>query len=230
VQDENAVLVISYLGYEEKEIKVKSLTGSDVKIKLVPSIQRLQEVVVTGYTTQLKKEITGSVVSISSDALSGKAAGVFVGGSPGANSNIRIRGARTISGDYKPKEDADGEEDEPDDWRYNNNFNTEGYDHITENPFLKVNDNPLSTFSIDVDAASYSNMRRFINDGQLPPAGAIRIEELINYFSYDYSQPKGDDPFSANMEYATCPWNNDHELVLGGFAGKEDTNRKFACI
>ena len=221
VQDENAVLVISYLGYEEKEIKVKSIANSDFKIKLLPSIQKLDEVVVIGYTTQLKKEITGSVVSINGDALSGKVSGLQISGSPGSNSNIRIRGSRSILGDNKPEEYEDGEEDETDDWRYNNNFNSEGYDHITENPFLKVNDNPLSTFSIDVDAASYSNMRRFINDGQLPPSGAIRIEELINYFSYEYPQPKNDDPFSVNMEYANCPWNKDHELVLVGLQGKK---------
>ncbi len=107
-----------------------------------------------------------------------------------------------------------------DSWRYNNNFNTEGYDHITENPFLKVNDNPLFTFSIDVDAASYSNMRRFINNGQLPPAGAIRIEELINYFSYQYPQPNNDVPFSINTELSACPWNTRHHLVLVGLQGK----------
>ncbi|HRF19901.1 MAG TPA: von Willebrand factor type A domain-containing protein, partial [Chitinophagaceae bacterium] len=65
-------------------------------------------------------------------------------------------------------------------------FNREGYDKITENRFLKVTDNPLSTFSIDVDAASYSNIRRFLNQGQLPPAGAVRIEEMVNYFTYQY--------------------------------------------
>lgn len=220
VQDENAVLVISYVGYEQKEIKIKNISSSDFRVKLLPSIQKLDEVVVIGYTTQLKKEITGSVVSINSDALSGKVSGLQICGPRGSNSN-KIRGTRTLNKNYAPREDKDGEEDETDDWRYNSNFNTEGYDHITENPFLKVNDNPLSTFSIDVDAASYSNMRRFINDGQLPPAGAIRIEELINYFSYDYPQPKGDDPFGVNMEYAKCPWNNEHELVLVGLQGKK---------
>src|SRR6185436_18376786 len=74
-------------------------------------------------------------------------------------------------------------------------FNTEGYDNITENRFHKVTDNPLSTFSIDVDAASYSNVRRFLNQGELPPAGAVRIEEMVNYFKYDYPQPENDRPF-----------------------------------
>jgi Ca-activated chloride channel family protein len=100
-------------------------------------------------------------------------------------------------------------------------FNTESYDHIVENPFLKTNDNPLSTFSIDVDAASYANVRRFINQQQLPPAGAVRIEELINYFTYNYPQPQRDDPFSINTEISDCPWNAQHKLVLIGLQGKK---------
>jgi Ca-activated chloride channel homolog len=102
---------------------------------------------------------------------------------------------------------------------YYENFNTEGYDNITENRFLKVTDNPLSTFSIDVDAASYSNVRRFINQGQLPPAGAVRIEEMINYFRYDYPQPESGQPFSINTEISDAPWNKDHKLVSIGLQG-----------
>jgi len=100
-------------------------------------------------------------------------------------------------------------------------FNTEGYDHITENKFLKVKDNPLSTFSIDVDAASYSNIRRFLNNGQLPPAGAVRIEEMVNYFTYEYPQPEKEHPFSINTEISAAPWNKDHRLVLIGLQGKK---------
>jgi len=103
----------------------------------------------------------------------------------------------------------------------NDNFNTEEYSTINENEFRKVLDKPLSTFSIDVDAASYSNMRRFINGGQLPPKDAIRIEEMINYFGYDYEQPTGDDPFSINTEVATTPWNDKHLLVQVGLQGKK---------
>ena len=97
----------------------------------------------------------------------------------------------------------------------------EGYDGIIENRFKKVTDNPLSTFSIDVDGASYSNMRRFINNGSLPPAGAVRIEELINYFHYDYPQPTGEHPFSINTELTECPWNAKHKLALIGLQGKK---------
>ncbi len=100
-------------------------------------------------------------------------------------------------------------------------FNTEDYDHISENKFLKVKDNPLSTFSIDVDAASYSNVRRFLNQGQLPPEGAVRIEEMINYFHYEYPQPRNNDPFSIMTEISDAPWNKDHKLVLIGMQGKK---------
>ncbi len=97
----------------------------------------------------------------------------------------------------------------------------ESYDRIVENPFLPVSENPLSTFSIDVDTASYSNMRRFLNEGTLPPRDSIRIEELINYFDYDYPQPEGDDPFSVNVEIANCPWNSEHRLARVGLKGYE---------
>jgi Ca-activated chloride channel family protein len=105
--------------------------------------------------------------------------------------------------------------------RYNPDFNTEGYDHIVENPFLSVDSNPLSTFSIDVDRASYSNVRRFISQGQRPPVDAVRIEEMINYFSYDYPQPEGDHPFSITTEIATAPWNSLHRLVRIGIQGQQ---------
>ena len=99
-------------------------------------------------------------------------------------------------------------------------FDREAYDHITENDFYAVKDAPLSTFSVDVDTASYSNVRRRLNDGKLPPAGAVRIEELINYFPYDYPQPKGDEPFSVNVEFASCPWKPEHRLVKIGLKGR----------
>ncbi len=99
-------------------------------------------------------------------------------------------------------------------------WNREGYDHIVENEFLDVVGNPVSTFSIDVDAASYSNVRRYINAGQVPPAHIVRIEELINYFHYEYPDPKGDKPFSITTEISECPWNPQNRLVHVGLQGK----------
>ncbi|MDZ7963595.1 MAG: von Willebrand factor type A domain-containing protein [Nostoc sp. DedSLP03] len=99
-------------------------------------------------------------------------------------------------------------------------FNTENYNRIEDNPFHRVGNDPLSTFSIDVDTASYSNVRRFITQGELPPKDAVRIEELINYFTYNYPQPKGDRPFSVTTEVAAAPWNPQHKLVQVGLQGK----------
>jgi Ca-activated chloride channel homolog len=104
--------------------------------------------------------------------------------------------------------------------RYNPDFNTEGYSPVNENGYKDVKHNPLSTFSIDVDNASYSNIRRFINLGELPPADAVRIEEMINYFKYDYPEPYGEHPFSLYTEMAVCPWNNSHILFQVGLKGK----------
>lgn len=100
-------------------------------------------------------------------------------------------------------------------------WKTEEYDAINENIFHSPLSNPLSTFSIDVDAASYSNVRRFINNGQRPPKDAVRIEEMINYFQYDYAQPKNNDPFSIYTEISTAPWNRAHKLVHIGLQGKK---------
>ena len=101
------------------------------------------------------------------------------------------------------------------------NTNGERYAEISENPFLETVRAPLSTFSIDVDTASYANVRRYLNNGSLPPKNAVRIEELINYFEYDYPQPIGDVPFSVNTEVATCPWNTKHKIVQIGLQGKK---------
>ncbi|MCK6618063.1 MAG: von Willebrand factor type A domain-containing protein [Cyclobacteriaceae bacterium] len=99
-------------------------------------------------------------------------------------------------------------------------WNTEEYDAIHENIFHDALRNPLSTFSIDVDAASYANIRRFINNGQRPPKDAVRVEELVNYFDYDYAQPKNEHPFNIITEIAEAPWNRKHKLVHIGLQGK----------
>jgi Ca-activated chloride channel homolog len=100
-------------------------------------------------------------------------------------------------------------------------MNTENYKHVVENPFLSVQNQPLSTFSVDVDTASYSNSRRFLAEGTLPPRDAIRIEEWVNYFSYDYAKPNGNAPFAVNTEVTSCPWNSAHKLVRIGIKGQE---------
>ncbi len=104
-------------------------------------------------------------------------------------------------------------------------WNRESYNAVSENGFISTGNNPLSTFSIDVDTASYSNIRRFIGQGTLPPVGAVRIEEMINYFSYNYPQPDTNNPFSVTTELGPCPWNGDHELVRIGLKAR-DINKK----
>lgn len=100
-------------------------------------------------------------------------------------------------------------------------LNSEEYHGITEQGYKSVAEQPLSTFSIDVDTASYGNIRRMINRGQEVPKDAVRIEEMLNYFSYDYDKPTGDMPFSVNTELSDCPWNPENQLLLVGLQAKE---------
>jgi Ca-activated chloride channel family protein len=202
VNNDNAVLVISSVGFETTEVKVGRKQQVSIHLKTVQ--QALEEVVVIGYGKQQKRDVTGSVTTIHPSAplvsqqLQGRVAGVSVG-SPKYIGESRRR---------PNLDDTRG-------------FNREGYDNINENTFLKVTDNPLSTFSIDVDAASYSNVRRILKEGRLPQQGAVRVEEMINYFKYDYEQPGGNDPFAVHMELGVCPWNTKHQLALIGLQGKK---------
>ena len=101
-------------------------------------------------------------------------------------------------------------------------WNREAYDHFDENPFRSVLDHPLSTFSIDVDTASYANIRRILNSGRLPPKAAVRIEEMVNYFDYEYGGPEVDDehPFAAHVNIVGCPWNDAHRLMRVALKGR----------
>lgn len=100
-------------------------------------------------------------------------------------------------------------------------YNTEEYNYISENGYKQVVQEPLSTFSVDVDTAAYSNVRRMINQGTSVPADAVRIEEMINYFDYDYPEPEGEEPFSVTTEYSVCPWNEENRLLMIGLQAKE---------
>jgi Ca-activated chloride channel homolog len=196
VPEKTGVLVFTMIGYDSKEVKIENQNTINVVLKV--SKKSLDEVVVVGYSTQKRKDAT----SVLSNGYTYESA---------PTANIRSLYGQTAGvqvsdfpGQYAKRE-----------------FNTESYDHINENGFRKVNDDPLATFSIDVDAASYSNVRRFLNQGKLPPAGAVRVEEMINYFTYNYEQPKSDDPFSLSTEISSCPWNSKHQLALIGLQGKK---------
>jgi Ca-activated chloride channel family protein len=212
VSSKNAVLIFQMVGYEQQEV-ILSGDEKPVSIILKNVAQELKEVEVTGYRTQRKKDLTGAVVTIKAQPsnLSSPATRTPVSGVAGRASGFAKEEKRRKKSPYDKylPQNTDSER-----------FNTEEYDAITENRFLTASQNPLSTFSIDVDAGSYSNVRRFLQQGELPPAGAVRIEELINYFHYDYPQPVGSDPFTINTEIGDCAWNPKHKLLMIGLQGK----------
>jgi Ca-activated chloride channel family protein len=138
-----------------------------------------------------------------------------------ANRGLALDEARIVGATAQSMPSAPSPLSYPEPWRWPREpGNTEAYARIEENRFLAALTNPLSTFSIDVDAASYSNVRRFLSAGQLPPADAVRLEELVNYFPYRYADPDGSDPFSVTTEVGSCPWAADHRLVRIGLQGR----------
>src|SRR5258705_12145709 len=173
-----------------------------IHIQLNASIQSMNEVDVRGYRTQKKKDTNGALGYVNGAVMSSKSTG-------GVHHKIRRKDPGMDDEKYFQRNfDPTA-------------FNTEEYESIVENRFLAATENPLSTFSIDVDGGSYSNVRRYLQQGQLPPSGAVRIEELINYFHYNYPQPVGNDPFSINTEIGECAWNPEHKLVMIGLQGKK---------
>ncbi|HEX9346370.1 MAG TPA: von Willebrand factor type A domain-containing protein [Gemmatimonadales bacterium] len=190
-------VVARFIGYasgEQKRIRVTANATAVADLTIASSPIALQEVVVTGLY-----------------------------GSRAANGVVRVRGATALGylgseADALPAQRFDSAEA----WRYQRQpGNREQYDEIVENSFIAVAADPLSTFSIDVDRASYSNMRRFImQDGQLPPRDAVRIEELVNYFPYDYAEPEGDDPLAIHTEVVPAPWKPQHQLVRIGLQAR----------
>ncbi len=208
-EGKKATLVFTAVGFETKEITVTDAAPVTVKLKAIVAL--LDEVVVTGYGTQLKKDITGSVAA---DAIMAMAKPVLQQSLQGSVAGVVMNGRfRTPAKEYREGTRKDRLLHEP--------WNREGYDAITENPFRDVAGNPLSTFSIDVDAASYSNIRRMLRSGHLPQRDAVRIEEMINYFPYEYEAPKNDQPFTMHTEQAVCPWEPKHQLVLIGMQAKK---------
>ena len=162
-----------------------------IDVKLKPKVHSLEEVIVAAPEMAIKLEYLSSSVV-------------------SKTKNKSIRGRSSPPGYYQPMGDQAYQV-----------HDTEEYDLINENIFLQPKHNPLSTFSIDVDGASYSNLRRMINNGGLPLKDAVRIEEMINYFDYEYATPEGGHPFSINTEVSVAPWNNKHRLVHIGLQGKQ---------
>lgn len=169
----------------------KKVLSAKMDVRLkVAPMAAIEECVVVGYGAQEKTTVTGAVSSVNVADLK--------------RANMSFPRRNQLTGNVRGIISANAEE----------------YKSINENGFKQVSESPLSTFSMDVDAASYSNMRRFINKGELPPADAIRTEELVNYFSYNYPKPTGSDPVKIAMEAGACPWNTAHRLVRIGLKAK----------
>ncbi len=199
VKSSKGTLIFAAAGYEAREVKIAG--QAIINVMLSDAADKLEEVVAVGYEAKRK---TFPVAANGVEADMARRA-----------NNIAAR-APYITREAQPSGYYDKDTD----------FNTEDYDGIVENRFRTAKDNPLSTFSIDVDAASYSNIRRFLNQGQLPPAGAVRIEEMINYFHYNYPQPAGDAPFAVQTEISAAPWNKNNRLVLVSLQGKKVATEK----
>lgn len=194
----------SYVGYAPKTIENVVIKAGDslfFEIKLETDFV-LPEVVVVDEKIFEQKSVTNACRITSYD-------------------NIEVLSVRGVQDINAIQIQAGGYNAEFNQYHQSAPWNTEEYSKIVENEFLNAFTNPLSTFSIDVDAASYSNARRFIQGGQLPPKDAVRVEEFINYFDYDYSQPKDEKPFSVFTELGTCPWNEENYLLHIGIKGKE---------
>ena len=191
-------LIVNYIGYDRKIITgivIDAKTNKQVDIKLNQSELKLQEMEVVTYKAPVVEPSYSTVNTLTSEEYSNN-----------------IRGARSQSPSYRYSETKDTK---------STVFNTAEYSKINDNEFKEAKKNPLSTFSIDVDKASYSNIRRFITQGSLPPADAVRVEEMINYFPYTYPQPENNEPFSITTEYTECPWNSHHNLIHIGLQGKQ---------
>jgi Ca-activated chloride channel family protein len=197
VNSEAKYLVFSFIGYETEERRIKD--KSVINVILQPAQLLMEEIVTMEYDASPNYDREVSHVA---NSVHGKVVGV-------ASQGHRHRYVKKSS--YAPAYAPEAGYMQ---------HNTEGYTAIHENGFKDVLHNPLSTFSIDVDKASYSNIRRFLNMGQLPPKDAVRVEEMINYFSYDYPEPKGKHPFSVYTELSACPWNDSHQLLHVGLKGK----------
>ena len=200
----NTILVVAASGYKTTEIK----TGTQVTLEIVLYKTDQQEPIrVRSDTLAMKMpamemQLNDAAVRVYNynTALQGKVAGLHI-----SNGNTRIRGLAT-NRDIAPR------------WKRGGVVTK---DEFFENAFDKTADKPLSTFGIDVDVASYSNIRRMLKEGRLPSSEEVRIEEMVNYFSYEYSQPENNEPFKVHTETAISPWNPQHRLLLIGLQGKK---------
>ncbi|MCR9286925.1 von Willebrand factor type A domain-containing protein [Saprospiraceae bacterium] len=249
--DSLVTLVVTYTGFATQEMSFKSLSErknsaitmdkinlQNIDISLNEEAEQLDEVVVTGLSVKKERKSIGytatSKTKKSKKIKKDKALKIVDSAPPSmsitknstvytqADSPEKIIIRKPKSAPSPPKKIASVPYPTPE-------TSYENYDFIQENEFENARKNPLSTFSIDVDAASYSNMRRFIQNGQKPPKDAIRIEEMINYFNYEYDNPTNEHPFAINTEISNCPWNENHRLVHIGLQGRKIAGEDLAA-
>lgn len=209
-----------FVGYAKLRIDsviVSPNTPTILNFKLQQQSEMLEEVVIVRYDVPLIDKTKSSKITTAQDiqhmavrdisSVSAQAAGVVAD----HEELIEVRGARSEGTVYF----IDGISVQGN-IHLPQSHSREKYDRISENSFLDAGSVPLSTFSSDVDVASYANVRRFLSNGNLPPADAVRIEEMINYFNYDYQNPEKDKTFSVNTELIECPWAPKHRLMKVG--------------
>ncbi|SFA72458.1 Ca-activated chloride channel family protein [Flavobacterium swingsii] len=197
-------LVYSFMGMNNV-IRVVG-TSNVINVRMQDNQQKLEEVVVTGLGIKRKQDAVSSSYQVV------KSSEIY----QSANPNV-------VSSPNRPIDSKDGKYMQHDN-NQKPNPNDEDYNSLIENAFESPKTAPLSTFSIDVDNASYTNIRRFINNGQKVPKDAVRVEEMMNFFKYQYPQPKNEHPFSINTEYSDCPWNAKNKLIRIGLQGKNIDN------
>ena len=208
-------LEASYVGFSNAVIEgvvVKADTINRLDIEMSSDGVALDEVTVIAYKVPIiEKDNTttgGTITSEQIRKLPRKSRDAIAGTTAGARSEIGRKQKKQAKKNKDPKDQVVTQP------------NTEAFRKIVENEYIDPSNEPLSTFSIDVDNASYSNVRRYINRNQKPPEDAIRIEEMINYFDYDYPQPANNEPFSVVTELSDCPWNEKHQLLHIGLQGE----------
>jgi len=200
-------LIFSYIGYTPKNVIVSDKTT--INIELETESTQLAEVVTVGYSRDSESNNYAKKTRIANE-----------------NSSVKIRGVASTQAISIQKTPLKDKRKNTDKTLPVVNVNDEDYGMFMENQFENPKNSPLSTFSIDVDNASYTNIRRFINNGQKVPKDAVRVEEMVNFFKYDYPQPKGENPFSINTEYSDAPWNSKHKILKIGLQGKNIASEK----
>ena len=201
--DTTTVVDVKYIGYLSQTFTLrKNLAGLPFDIRLKPDNNSLKEVIVTKPDRHIKRKALREAKDAPTEEVM-----IAYNYAPSQASSPAFYGSRSAQGKTAYAAPVQ--------------HNTEDYSPVNENNFKTVSSQPLSTFSIDVDRASYSNIRRFLNEGTMPPVDAVRVEEMINYFDYKYANPTGNVPVAVRTDMAQCPWNTAHQLVRIALKGKD---------